>query len=179
MPGPKLTVIPNEDWLAFLDGQHIESFYHNQRIYAWLKARGLGFLNWVADAFAPRGFSRFDDVDGPDEGDGIYLKRSVADAFAKAIGLREAGKRVPILLWLKANAAPHEFYHTCPDAQPTPRQLEEFRHPDALVPALQHAKRTHWAPNAFTGFLRDPRRAGGPTFDAACAWFKAKWPAHP
>jgi hypothetical protein len=157
-------------WLAFLDEQHIESFYHNPRVYAAFKRRGLG---WLANLFAPRGFSRLDGVDGPDAGDGIYVKQSAADAFAQVIAFQEAGKRVPMLLWLKANPVPHEFFHTCPDAKPTPEQLEKFSHPNELVPALRHAQRVQGAINAFTGLLRDPTRASGPTYDAAVAWFKA------
>jgi hypothetical protein len=169
-----LTVVADEKWIAFLDAEDVEAWYHNPRIYAWLRSRKLGFLVALADKLAPRGFARTDNVDGISPGDRVFLMQSCYDATIKAIAEWRMHGKIPSALWSAMNVVPHEFKHCEIDWTPTKEQLELFSHPTKAVPAVQHALRRKGAINAFTGLLRYADGTKDPSWPAFVAWFEGQ-----
>jgi len=173
MSGPSLEVVKMADYRKKLEDEKIEAWYHNPRIYAWLRKHRLQALDGLVYMLAPRGYARPDNLDGPTEGDHIVLREDVVQACQDAIKQWRAEGKISRSIWRKMNVAPHEFSHCLVDWTPTKEQEEKFDHPGKALPAIAHAHRTGYRINAFTGLLRWAVEPEEDVWVPFIAWFEA------
>lgn len=178
MSGPAYNVDRDAEYLARLDREDIGSWYHSRKIYAWLKARNLQFLNPLAAKLAPRAFARMDWDSGPTPGDAVYTNSSTHKAARRALRALEH-HRQPV----RADASAlkviiHEYVHCMVryvEGTLTPREddLRAYSHPGDAVPAIKHALGAdcRFGLNAFTGLLRW-RRTPTDAWTEGLQWFR-------
>lgn len=159
--GPQLQPIRDADWISHLRLEGVQAWYHNPRLYAWLRRRRLQFLNVLADRLAPRAYARQDKDGVPDADDLVRCKQSVYEGALRA-ARRIAAGQLPtstfdlecfVTLWHERLHCKVPWQGTVPDS--TYRELVEiYDHPKTAVAGLLHAHRRAYAVNAFTGLLR-------------------------
>jgi hypothetical protein len=178
--GPAYRVDQDADYLARLAREGVETWYHGKRIYAWLRAHRLQFLNRLAGRLAPRAFSRFDTQAGPTPGDAVHTNLSTHRGAASALAVLDAG-RVPARKDLSCLLVIlHEHTHCMVrfifgTEKPSNADLRRYSHPDTARAAIRHAvgPDCRLGLNAFTGLLRH-RNVPTEAWSEGLTWFRGQ-----
>jgi hypothetical protein len=159
--GPRIEAIRDGDWIKHLAAERVTSWYHNPRLYAWLRRRRLQLLKPLLDFFAPRAYACPDKDGIPDADDLVRCKQSTYDAAVRA-AQRIARGLLPvdrfdldafITVWHERLHCKVPWQGTVPEA--TYREAAEiYGHPTGAIPGFLHARRRQYAVNSFTGLLR-------------------------